>query len=253
MRRFLVLGCLLAFTWPAKAQAPIDAPEAEEMARIMRVLVLAAMPNPLVAQEFDWGKQRMSPIGIKWERNGLILKPKTMEKLANDGTWRKIRVEADDADKNMMLDVKNVQQPEKGKLTFDVLLTLKTNIKFEQQIWKAGHRLYSGETRARCRPILKLKVESTSRTEKTGGLIPDLVFRMRVTEANLSYDNLVVEHTAGVGGEAAKILGEAMHDCLNKWKPSLERDMLARANQAIVKAGDTKEIRISLAKLLDAK
>ncbi len=37
---------------------------------------------------------------------------------------------------------------------------------------------------------------------------------------------------------------------MKKFKPDLERDLLAKANAAIVKAADTKEVRVSLGGLL---
>ena len=54
--------------------------------------------------------------------------------------------------------------------------------------------------------------------------------------SDLKYDNVVVEHTAGVGGSAAKMIGEAVHRALTRHRPSLERELLARANAAIVQA-----------------
>ena len=63
----------------------------------------------------------------------------------------------------------------------------------------------------------------------------------------------MVEHTAGIGGDAAKALGEAVVHTVKQVKPQLERDLLAKANAAIVKAGDTKEIRVALGKLLEGK
>jgi len=36
-------------------------------------------------------------------------------------------------------------------------------------------------------------------------------------------------------------------------KPNLESDLLAKANAAIVKAADTKEVKVELGKLLGAK
>ena len=39
------------------------------------------------------------------------------------------------------------------------------------------------------------------RVEKSGGLLPDVVFRMRVLDAKLSYGDMKVQHTAGVGGD----------------------------------------------------
>ena len=82
----------------------------------------------------------------------------------------------------------------------------------------------------------------------TKGLIPDIVFRLRVTKAEVSYDNLVVEHIAGVGGSSARLIGEAARGALKACKPSLERDLLARVDAAIVKAADTRELRLGLGK-----
>src|SRR5262249_29958635 len=192
-----------------------------------------------IEKSLDWGKQR--PAGINGRRG-----------LQNDGHWRRVTVTADNPAHTLLLSVSNVQtQP--GRTTFDAYLVGPVDVKFEQQIWKGGLRLYSGEARARLRSKLALKCESTARTEPTGGLLPDVVFRMRALSADLSYDNVVVEHTAGVGGDAAKVLGEGMLNFLKQVKPSLERDLLEKANAAIVKAADTKEVRIGLGKLLAGK
>ena len=103
------------------------------------------------------------------------------------------------------------------------------------------------------RPILLLKCESASKVEKSDGLLPDVTFRMRVLEAKVSYDQFKVEHTAGVGGDIAKVIGEAAHDVLKEVRPSLEKNLLEKASRAIVKAGDTKEVKLGLGKLLDGK
>jgi hypothetical protein len=39
---------------------------------------------------------------------------------------------------------------------------------------------------------------------------------------------------------------------LTQWRPSIEKDALAKANAAIIKAGQHKEVRLSLAKLFKA-
>ena len=62
-----------------------------------------------------------------------------------------------------------------------------------------------------------------------------------------------MEHTAGVGGELAEVLGNAAHDTIKLIRPNLEKDLLAKANKAVIKAGDTKEIKLGLGKLLDGK
>jgi hypothetical protein len=244
------LGGSLQASPPEK---PVDPPSAEELASIMRTLLTSALPEPLVEQSSNWGKQKEVANGITWKKDGLLLKPHKQEKLKNDGVWRRIRIDAVNPEKELKLQVMNVQKPQKGMLTFDMVVTLPTRIKFEQQFWKNGVRIYSGETRARCRPVLALKCESTSRVVKSDNVIPDVVFRMRVLDARLTYDDLVVEHTAGVGGELADVLGDAVHGMVKQMRPSLERDMLEKANRAIVKAGDTKEVKLGLGKLFDGK
>src|SRR6202035_745045 len=81
-------------------------------------------------------------------------------------------------------------------------------------------------------------------------LLSDFIFRIRVTKSDLSFENFVLEHAAGIGGEGAKLLGDAVKHSLHEWHPSLERELLAKANAAIVKAGDTKEVRLSLHNLM---
>jgi hypothetical protein len=112
-----------------------------------------------------------------------------------------------------------------------------------------GVRVYSGSTRARFRVRAKLLCEVTAKFEKGKDWLPDAVFRLRMLNSDLRYDNVVVEHTAGVGGELAKFLGDAVIDGLRQWKPSLERNLLAKANAAIVKAADTREVRVNLINL----
>src|SRR5262245_3413261 len=255
MRWLLPLVTILAgsLAHAAPPEKPVDPPSAEELASIMRTLLTSALPSPLVEQSNNWGKQKEVANGITWKKDGILLKPHKQEKMKNDGVWRRIRVDAVNPEKELKLQVTNVQKPQKGMLTFDMVVTLPTRIKFEQQLWKNGVRMYSGETRARCRPILALKCESTSRAVKSESIIPDVVFRMRVLDARLTYDDLVVEHTAGVGGEMADVLGDAVIGMVKQMRPSLERDMLEKANRAIVKAADTKDVKLGLGKLFDGK
>jgi hypothetical protein len=61
------------------------------------------------------------------------------------------------------------------------------------------------------------------------------------------YDHFVTEHIAGLGGDAAKLLGDALQKIL---RPALEKKLLPKASAAIVKAADTKELRVSLGSLV---
>jgi hypothetical protein len=238
-------GCtsVQAAASPVAAPAPAAKgtsvpPEAlRSLESTLKSLLLKNLPTPLVKSEQNWGKQRPA----------LVRK----DEMRNDGTWRRFTVKAANPEKSLGLGLENATYPEPGKAVFTAKIGVDCDLGFEQQIWKNGLRLYSGETRGRCRAAVLLKCEATSRTEKkAGSFVPDLVFRVRVTEAQLFYDDLVIEHTAGVGGDAAKILGDAVIDAVKQAKPQLEKDLLNKANAAIIKAADTKDVRLSMDAIL---
>jgi hypothetical protein len=97
---------------------------------------------------------------------------------------------------------------------------------------------------------VRLRCEIASKLEKKPDVfLPDVVFSFRVLKAEVSYDDLVLEHVAGVGGELAKLLGEAAVSGARQWKPSLERILLAKAEAAVLKAGKSKEVRLGASRL----
>jgi hypothetical protein len=232
MSRFAAaIGLLILVAAPV-----IASPEAtpDELAGILRGLLLKHLPEPLHYTETNWGHTRTTVRG----------------KQRNDGTWRKVTVTAVEPQRSLTLHLTNLQKPEPGRTTFDLTVVIDTRVEFEQQNWKSGFRFYSGSTRATAKVLVNLKCEALSRTEQGPAMVPDLIMRVRVTDANLNYSNLKVEHIAGMGGDAAEFIGKALIATIKQIKPSLERDLLQKGNAAIVKAGDTKEVRISLGAIL---
>ena len=140
-----------------------------------------------------------------------------------------------------------------SRSTFTAFVSLDADVEYERQRWEAGLRLHSEGLRARVRIQLTLWCEAVTRLEPNRTPLPDAVVRVRVSRSDLRCDHLVFEHVAGLGGEAAKLRGEAVRSSLHQLRPSLERNLLARANAAIVKGGDTKEVRLSVFGLLGKK
>ena len=238
----------------ARAAAPEaakpDPVEVRALERTLRELLLKNLPTPLVKSDKEWGHQKEGIVRTNFLREGPRLRSEPVMGLRNDGTWRRFTVRAANPEKSLGLGITEAAFPEPGRATFTAMFGVDCDLQFEQQVWKNGLRLYSGETRGRCRVAVLLKCVATSRTEpKPGSFIPDFVFRLKVNEAQLFYENLVIEHTAGLGGDAARILGEFAVETVKKAKPELERDLLNKANAAIVKAADTKEVRVSVQSL----
>jgi hypothetical protein len=243
MRPVGPLACLLLLPGLAAA-APPEPVNTEQISASLRGLLLQNLPDPLVESHSGWGDTREVWNGTTWHG----LHPQPQHKRKNHGTWRRMRVSVDRPEATLKLALAHLATPEPGRLTFDVAIEFDANLQFELQIWDAGVRLYSGETRGRCHVRLLLACEATTRVEKAG-LLPEAVIRLRVVKSYLDYDQFVCEHTAGVGGSAAKLLGEAALHFLHEWRPGLERDLLERGNAAIVKAGDTREIRLGFGRL----
>lgn len=193
------------------------------------------------------------PNGITWRGQGFRVHPEVQHTWKNHGTWNAIRVSTGSLGDSLIFDIRDLGNTQPGQILFNVYISFDARADCNQQVWRSGIRLHSGSYRARFRAKVLMACEVTARLEANGTILPDAVFRFRVVAANVTYDNLVVEHAAGFGGTAAQLLGDAVKGSLDQWKPSLERDMLAKANAAIVKAADTKEVRVSLMKLLSKK
>jgi hypothetical protein len=261
--RLLLLPVLLLVPAVSAAQTPSAAPageglkglrsltlpgvgSVEALSGALRAQMVPHLPTTLYQASSGWGNTSRVPNGLKWHN----LRPRVQHADKNDGTWRKIHVTADNWADTLVFDLRNVQHPDLGRMTFDVFLSFDARIFYEQQNWESGVRLWSGSMRARCRVKLLLNCEASVQLDSGRKIVPDAVLRMGVTGAHLGYDNLVVEHVAGIGGEAAKLLGDATRVSLRRWHPSLERELLAKGDAAIVKAAGTREVRVNLLSLL---
>jgi hypothetical protein len=249
MLRFTIIA-LLFLASTAGAAPPAEPAEVQALEKSLRDLLIKNLPDPIVKSDKGWGAQKEYVIHTRFVRENGTLRTIQEKGLRNDGTWRKVALRAANPD-SLALSLSDATFPEPGRATFTAKLWLDCDVKFEQQIWRNGLRVYSGETRGRTKAAAVLKCEVSSRTEtKPGAVLPDLVFRVKVSDAQIFYDKLIIEHTAGLGGDAAKLLGDFFLDAVKQAKPDLERELLAKGNAAIVKAADTKEIRLSFDALL---
>ena len=200
----------------------------------LRGLLLHALPSPLYSDESHWGQQKTA-------------------RGKNQGKWWKVRVTAPNLANSLVFDLRDVQTPEQGRMLFTAFVSFDANVDYDRAKWDNGVRLYSTRVRARMRVKMTLHCEATSKVEKKSGPLPDVVFRLRVVKADCDFDNFVVEHVAGVGGELARLLGDAARTGANQWHPSFEKHLLEKANAAIEKAADTKEVRLGLSSLFGKK
>lgn len=229
----------------------LETPDA--LAGNLRGYLVRSLPPTLYEGSHNWGHTARTTRGLRWKGQGFGVHPELIKLDKNDGTWRHARVTADNLSDTLIVDLRDIRQSGPGRLTFTLFLSFDARGEYTEQHWNAGLKLYDSSLRVRLRIKLTLPCEATVRLETSGELLPDAVFRLRATGADLHYDNVVVEHVAGIGGEAAKLFGDAVRGGLRQWHPSLERDLLMRANEAIAKAADSKDVRLSLFGLLTGR
>ncbi|MBI1831870.1 MAG: hypothetical protein HYR84_10520, partial [Planctomycetes bacterium] len=230
---------------PAKEDEPFD-----RLAKAFKPVLVGVLPPTLYEKSENWGHQVMVPVGLKWRG----LRAQVQRSPRNHGEWRRLSVATLDLPRTLDIKIFDVKTVNPELQTLKVFLTFRMGVEYEQQNWESGARLWSGSARARAQVKLDMDCENILRVDldkKTN--LPDFVLRLRVASAKLHYDDLVFEHINGIGGDAAKLIGKAAHYTLRQWRPSIERDLLAKANDSIVKAADTREIRLGFGGSLKSK
>lgn len=252
-RLILMLIFVSGLAGTARAASPeaaiLGGASLETLSGSLRDYFITALPSPLLVSNNNWGHQTRVANGVKWRGQGLGVHPEVQYTFKNDGNWRRLTLTAPRLPSSLVFELRNLQHSKNAPATFDAFIAFDVDAEYERQTWSGGTRIYSGSTRARFRVKLSLKCELTSRLEKTDSLFPNIVFRFRVLHADIGYDDLVVEHTAGIGGELAKFFGDVAKGVM-RLNPEWEWSLLEKGNAAIVKAADTKEVRIGLDKLI---
>jgi hypothetical protein len=242
IRRLIIVSVFLTASHVG-AQEPSSLPQ---VAELMKPFLAKAVPPLLYEHNRNWGKTARAPHAVHWHG----LRPEIVSTLRNDGHWQKVRLSPRHLASTFDFRLSPAKTIDADRQSFQAYLSFEAGIDYEQQLWESGIRLYSGSTRARMRIKLWIDVESTARWDREKSFLPDFVIRLKATRAKLAYDDLVVEHTAGVGGSAAKLIGEVIEGLVHEFQPDLERRLLDKAGAAIVRAADTREIRFGLGSIL---
>jgi len=245
----LFAALLLLASSTLHAQQPTRIESADQLAKTLKPILIDAIPATLHEKTENWGHQANVPTGVKWRG----VKPQVTTSPRNHGEWKKLIVTAQELPRSLDLKIYDIKTIDTDKQSFRVMLTFQMGAYYDQQNWANGARLWSGSVRARAQVKAEMLCENTLRVELDKNFLPDFIVRIRVTDAKVSYDNLVVEHINGIGGTGAKVLGDAVVDTMRVWRPSIERDLLAKASAAIVKTADTRDVRFGFGNLIKTK
>src|SRR5262249_35862787 len=158
----------------AGAAGPKPDKDIDELADKLRELVVHNAPNPLFEKGYNWGHTEPVARHIEWHGKGLNVQPSVQYEDRNAGIWRRVKGVADDLDRNLVFDIRNVRNKDDGRKLFDVYAAFDAKIYYDQQTWHRGHRLYSGSVRARVKVKVLLGCVATTKVEFGKSFIPDV-------------------------------------------------------------------------------
>jgi hypothetical protein len=222
---------------------PVPPAQVAQFQRALQGATLGNLPKPLFDGKDHWGETKKTVIGMKWKPA-----PELQYGQRNHGTWRAYTVKLKEPHtKHLKLAVRNMNTVGNNTLRFDIQVNANVEFDVTQQNWNAGVKLFDGSVRGGANVTLKMTCESTLIIEPTSNFVPNIRYRLRVVRSQASYDDLSFDHVPGLGGTAAKVVGEWTVDAIKQLKPSLERKLIDKLTQKLTKAADTKEIQLSLA------
>lgn len=249
----MTLGLVLATTlasWPLSptlSASPVPyASEAMAMTRILTNLLRHHLPDPLAQASENWGQQR-EVSGTRHRIRDWRITREPYQEMRNDGLWRRLTLRVPQKDQ-LHVGVRNIEFPRRGCLRGLVLTVAeRVDVQLEQQQWYHGLRLYACDTRAHCKVGLTLRVEVTSRREQpVGAFLPIYTLKVRILEARLDYDDIVVDHILGLDGKAARVVGDSIREIVRRFKPDFEEKLRRKAEAAVIHVTDNRELHITL-------
>ena len=157
---------------PLKAPKTVEQPKPDEItaiAKLMRDMALKHMPDPLVKANHNWGKQKEFAVGKVMLRNPDRANPDMPRALFNDGMWRRFTVTAREPAETLGIDITELVRPAEDTMLVTINVAMDINFRMEQQLWKRGLELYSGETRGHCKGGVQLKAKVVYKLEPKPG------------------------------------------------------------------------------------
>jgi hypothetical protein len=109
---------------PIEALAALSDNSPDALAGVLRRVLIEALPSPPYEDDRHWGAQK--------EVHTITGKTKRM----NDGDWWKVKVTADNLPDTLILDLRDVRQPELGRMLFTTFLSFDGDVDYDKQEWK---------------------------------------------------------------------------------------------------------------------
>ncbi len=238
----------LAAAWPAErilaAESAHPADPAAALTKLIQKLLPRYLPDPLAQTSENWGQQK-EVYGVRRSIRDWKIVSEPYHAWRNEGTWRRLTLRVPQA-QDIRVAVIGLQQPRSACLRGTLeAATPRVELELEQQLWRNGLRLYGCTTRAHCQARVLLDCELTCRCQlPPWRLLPDYTIHVAVRNARLDYGDLTVDRIIGLEGRPAEFVGQRLREIIRLFKPRFEEQIRQKAEAAIVRALNERELHI---------
>lgn len=184
-----------------------------------------------------WDRQKEVWDGLDVHREGLRIKTKRKTKMVNAGTWTRYKIALVDPDQNLAIDFHRLEPLSDGRIAFGVTVECPLDVFGRLSQWMRDVQIFSlsANVDAACRLVLEGTVGLRMNLFK---LIPDISVEPRVDVAHVGLTHYRVRRISQVGGDFAKLLGEALKKRVDEKLEDYNDKLVDKINQQIEKHND---------------
>ena len=232
------------------ADPPVTSTGAEAWAEIIRVAVLASLPDESV-DEKKWGRQTtVSQYQVKTRHGWFQVRP--VNKLVNHGFWQRHTVKYLDPEQTLKLEFLNVKDSPEGPLSFTMRTRLQARVTTQFAQWVYGVKSFNGKVDANV--ALAVDADCTldmKSTRKPGDFLPSIQLLPDVTGLRIRVIDIDAKQVGLARGDIAKELGNGSQSMVNAIVNEYEGKILRNLRRKIEKNKD--HLQISPSQLLTKK
>ena len=194
--------------------------------------------------ERKWNRKAWKTVGVRVERDGLLLSVHRKKKLVNHGKWERYEVHLADPKRPLDLRMKLLpaQAAEKtddgkrswkpGQIEWNVRLPLRLHARWAK--WERGVQLWCISANARADVDMRLVCRVTPRVD-LATFPPRMTPEVRATTLRLRVRSFTLERISQLHGPLVRELGKAMPSVLNDFLAAREPKLLERVNRKLAK------------------
>ena len=208
----------------------------ESLDGVLTDVLREVLASPYV-DEKKWGRKKNLTVGVRLERDGVVLRPRRRRKPVNHGEWERYEIRLDPNHRDELrlrtLAVRRGSETKAGHgVEVDAKLELPLVMQGRFANWRRGVQLYSIELHASA----VAKVDFTARVEAVvhaSTFPPHVELRPRVTRINVELASFRLHKVSNVEGSLVRPLGKLLEDVANRQLKKRREKLIEKVNRKL--------------------